>query len=102
LNHYKFIEQNIDEFSFLENFSNCPLINKIDDINKHDYCSTIESLFEKSKSIGLLQNLNNDLLYSMLFSPINYLVKKFKTSHTYLDMSELIEIFETSWKAIAK
>ncbi|MEI6753880.1 MAG: TetR/AcrR family transcriptional regulator [Paludibacter sp.] len=102
LNHYQFIVDNKDEFSFLENFSNCPLINKIEEINKLDFCSAIDALFDKSRSIGILHNLKNDLLFSMLFSPINHLVKKINISNKQIETSELIDIFEASWRAIAK
>lgn len=102
LNHYRFLTENTDEFQFLENFSNCPLMNKIDENNKLDYCANIESLFEQSKSSGLLLNLNNDLLYSMLFSPINHLAKKFNSEDKRLETSRLIDTFEASWRAIAK
>ena len=102
LSHYQFIVDNADEFSFLENFSNCPLINRIDDNYRNDYCSTIESLFEKSKSIGLLQNLSNDLIHSMLFSPINHMLKKSISSDKEIETNQLIEIFEASWRAISK
>ncbi|MEI8272582.1 MAG: TetR/AcrR family transcriptional regulator [Paludibacter sp.] len=102
LNHYQFIMENIEEFNFLENFTNCPLINKIDKDNKLDYCSTIETFFEKSKSIGLIQNMNNDLIYSLLFSPINYLVKNSISTNNNLETNDLIDTFEASWRAISK
>lgn len=102
LNHYQFITDNIDEFNFLENFSNCPLINKIENGHKLDYCSSIESFFEQSKNIGLIQNLTSDLLYGLLFSPVNYMVKKSTSTNNQLDTSVLIDTFEASWRAISK
>ena len=102
LNHYQFITDNIEEFNFLENFSNCPLFNKIENEQKLDYCSSIESFFEQSKNIGLIQNLTNDLLYSLLFSPINYMVKKSASTNNQLDTNVLIDTFEASWRAISK
>ena len=100
LNHYKYLTENTEEFHFLENFSNCPLIESIEKENKLDYCSTFESLFQKSKSVGLIANLNNDIIFSMLFSPINYLVKK--SSVKTLNTGELIDVFEASWRGICK
>ena len=102
LNHYQYIMDNMEEYNFLENFSNCHLIERIEKEYKPDYCSVIESLFEKSKSQGLLQNLNNDVLYSLLFLPVNYLVKKSKSNGTTLNMNDLIDMFEASWRAICK
>jgi AcrR family transcriptional regulator len=102
LNHYHYIMENMEEYNFLENFSNCPLIERVEKENKADYCPTFESLFDKSKSNGLIMNLNNDLLFSLLFSPINYVVKKSKSKDISLPMTELIEVFEASWRAISK
>jgi len=102
LNYYQFILENSEEFNFLENFTNCPLINRIENDYKLDYCSTIELFFEKSKSIGLIQNLSNDLLYSLLFSPVNYLLKKAIATNKPLETNELINVFESSWRAISK
>jgi len=102
LNHYQYIMDNMEEYNFLENFSNCPLIERIEKEYKPDYCPVIESLFEKSKSNGLLQNLSNDVLYSLLFLPVNYLVKKSKSNETTLNTSDLIDLFEASWRAICK
>ena len=102
LNHYDYIMGNIEEFNFLENFSNCPLIELIEKEKKLDYCPTFESLFDNSKSSGLIHNLNNDLLFSLLFSPINYLVKRSKSTGVNLSTTELIQIFDASWRAISK
>lgn len=102
LNHYNYVKLNMEEYSFLENFSNCPLIESIEKENKLDYCPTFESLFNSSKSSGLLLNLNNDLLFSQLFSPINYLLKKNSSAGISFSTTELIDIFETSWRGISK
>jgi Transcriptional regulator len=102
LSHYHYVMENMEEYNFLENFSNCPLIERIEKENKADYCPVFESLFDKSKSNGLIMELSNDLLFSLLFSPVNYLVKKSKSTGITLTMTELIEIFEASWRAISK
>jgi len=102
LNHYQYIMDNMEDYNFLENFSNCPLIEQIEIEYKLDYCPTFESLFDKSKICGLVLNLNNDLLFSLLFSPISYLVKKTKTRQKELSTNDLIEVFEASWRAICK
>lgn len=102
LNHYQYVMENMEEYNFLENFSNCPLIERVEKENKADYCPTFESLFDKSKSNGLIMNMNNDLIFSLLFSPINYLVKKSKSTGKTLNTTELIDVFEASWRAIGK
>jgi AcrR family transcriptional regulator len=102
LNHFQYITENIEEYIFLESFSNCPLVNQIEKENKADYCSTFELLFEQSKSAGLIKNIQNDIIFSLLFAPISHLVKKSKTERTNIATNDLIEIFEASWRAIAK
>lgn len=102
LSHYHYILDNIEEYNFLENFSNCPLIERIDKENTLDYCPTFESLFQNSKASGLLQSIHNDIIYSLLFAPINYLVKKSKSTGVAIPTIELIQIFEASWRAVSK
>jgi len=101
LNHYQYIMGNMEEHIFLENFSNSPLIDRIEKENTLDYCPVFESLFDQSKSSRLLQPLHNDVIYSLLFAPISYLVKNTKTLGTTISTNELIQIFEASWRAIS-
>jgi AcrR family transcriptional regulator len=102
LNHYQYIINNIEEYIFLENFSNSPLLGQIDRKYTMDYCPVFESLFKRSKNDGLLQPLHNDIIYSLLFAPLSYLVKKSKAEHFDLDNNTLMQLFESSWKAINK
>jgi AcrR family transcriptional regulator len=101
LNHYQYIIENMAEFNFIENFSNCPLIERIEKENKADYCQAFEMLFESSKSARLIQPLSNDIIYSLLFAPINQLVKKAKSLGSLISVNEQIQIFEASWNAIS-
>lgn len=99
-NHYQYITQNHEEYYFLENFSNCPLITQVEKEKTADYCPVFENIFNESKKNGLIKDLHNDILYSLLFAPINHLVKKQRTSNKSLSNSELIDIFEACWQAI--
>jgi len=101
LNHYQYITDNPEEYDFLENFSNCPLIDHVETEYKHDYCPSFELLFEQSKAAKLIQPLHNDIIYSLLFAPISQMVKKSKSQGTALSTNELIQIFEASWKAVS-
>lgn len=101
LNHYQYIKENMEEYIFLENFSNCPLIERIEKENALDYCPAFESLFEESKASRLLQPLHNDIIYSLLFAPISYMVKKMKSQNKDLSTNDLIQIFEASWRAVS-
>jgi len=101
LNHYQYIIDNQEEYTFLENFSNCPLIHHIEKENRHDYCTTFQQLFEQSKSVKLIQSMHNDIIYSLLFAPISDMVKKTTSMGTTLSTNELIQIFDASWKAVS-
>lgn len=101
LNHYQYIKDNGEEYAFLENFSNCPLIERIEKENTLDYCPVFEALFEQSRNSGLLQPLQNDMIYSLLFAPISYMLKKSNSRGVTLTTNELIQIFEASWRAVS-
>jgi len=100
-NHYQYIINNIEEYIFLENFSNSPLLTHIEREYTLDYCPVFDSLFKRSKEAGLLQPLHNDIIYGLLFAPLSYLVKKSKSGHIALTNNELLQIFESSWRAIS-
>lgn len=101
LNHYQYITENIDEYIFQENFSNCPLIQQVEKKYNMDYCPTFERLFEAAKTAGIILSIDNDFVYSLLFAPISSLVKKNKISGNELSMNDLIQIFESSWRSVS-
>lgn len=100
INHYQYIMDNLEEYIFLENFSNCPLVQQIDKKYNLDYCPTFESLFEQSKVSKLILPIDNDIIYSLLFAPISSLVKKTKMAGKTISTNDLIQIFESSWKSV--
>jgi len=102
LNHYQYIMDNPEEYNFLENFSNSPLIEQIDKEDNYDYCPVFETLFEESKATKLIQSLENDIIYSLLFAPISQMVKKSNSLGKTLSTNDLIQIFEASWKAVSQ
>lgn len=102
MNHYRHITTQTDEYEFLENFSNSPLISKIDPESLPDYCPALDRLFDIAKQSGLIFPLPNQMLYSLLFAPVNHLVKKRDNTSQPLPVTELIQLFDASWKAIAK
>lgn len=102
LNYYQYITEQAEEYQFLQNFSHCPLIRTVRKEDTADYCPAFDKLFNDSKQAGLLNELNNDIVYSLLFAAISHLVKKHKTEGTVLSSNDLMIIFEASWKAIEK
>ena len=102
MNHFQYLVANPEEFNFLENFSNSPLIQHIDEQFTIDYCPALENLFDQSKKAGLINPFPNDLVYSLLFAPIAYLVKKKNNTGKTITTSDLIQIFDASWRALEK
>lgn len=102
LSHYQYIRKNMEEYDFLENFSNSPFIQRIEKEHTLDYCPVFESLFEISKTSGLIKFMHNDIIFSLLFAPIGYMVKKTKSLGTEISTGELIQIFEASWNGISQ
>lgn len=101
LNHYQYIIDNLEEYVFLENYSNSPLFEHVEKTYRMDFCPVFESLFIRSKNEKLLWPIENDIIYSLLFSPLSYLVKKSKADKTSLSTKDLVDIFEASWRAIS-
>ena len=102
INHYQYIVNNFDEFVFLVDFSNSAQIAQIEKEFRADFCPVFESLFIRSKEAKLLQALHNDLIYSLLFAPLSYLIKKYKSRGESIETVQLIQIFEASWRAISQ
>jgi AcrR family transcriptional regulator len=102
INHYQYIINNIEEYVFLEDFTNSAQIAHIENEYRLDFCPVFESLFNRSKESGLLHDLHNDIIYSLLFAPLSYLVMKSKTNNAEINMHYLINVFEASWRAIVK
>ncbi len=101
-NHYNYISANTQEFKFLENFANCPLIDKLNQEQAIGYYRLLLDLFDLSKKSGLLKDLSNAILYDLLFAPINNLVKRSISSCIMLTNNELEAVFNASWTAISK
>ncbi len=101
-NHYGYIVENPQEFKFLENFANCPLIDRINQEEAIGYYRLMLDLFELSRQMGVLKNLPDALLYEFLFAPIGNILKRAISAHKTLSEKDLETIFETSWSAISK
>ncbi len=101
INYYQYIINNVEEFILTENYKNSPLIEMVDKEFRIDYCPVFESLFERSRKEKLLKELSNDMLYSLLFSPLNYLLKKTVNNKSTLNTKDLMDIFDASWQAIS-
>ena len=101
-NHYQYIVDNPQTFKFLENFSNCHLIDLINQEHAIGYYRLMLDLFELSREKGVLKDLSNAMLYEFLFAPIGNLLKRALSFNKIITEKELDTIFETSWSAISR
>lgn len=101
-NHYQYIVENPQTFKFLENFSNCHLINLINQEQAIGYYRLMLDLFELSRQKGILKDLSNAIVYEFLFAPIGNLLKRALTINRIITEKELDTIFEISWSAISR
>jgi len=101
-NHYHYIVENPQEFKFLENFTNCHLIDRINQQQAIGYYRLMLDLFELSRQESILKDLSDAILYEFLFAPIGNILKYAISLNKTLSEKELETIFETSWSAISK
>lgn len=102
LNHYHYITENPQEFKFLENFSNCHLIECISQKYALSFYQPLLILFDRARQKGIIKDISNNLIYANLFIPLGYLVKQALQYKKTIGDQELKIIFETSWSAIKK
>lgn len=101
LNHYQYIVSNFEEYLFLEDFSTSARISNVEPQFLVDFCPVMESLFDRSKESGLLLSIPNDLIYSLLFAPLTFHLKKnIGKTASMPDTAALMLLFEASWRAI--
>jgi TetR/AcrR family transcriptional regulator, multidrug resistance operon repressor len=101
-NHYQYVVENPQTFKFLENFTNCHLIDLINQEQAIGYYRLMLDLFELAKEKEVLKDLSNAVLYEFLFAPIGNLLKRAMSLNKTLSEAELETIFETSWSAISR
>jgi TetR/AcrR family transcriptional regulator, multidrug resistance operon repressor len=101
-NHYHYIVENPQDFKFLENFTNCHLIDRINQQQAIGYYRLMLDLFELARQNNILKDLSDAILYEFLFTPIGNLLKFTISVNKTLSEKELETIFETSWSAISR
>ncbi|GET30901.1 TetR/AcrR family transcriptional regulator [Prolixibacter sp. SD074] len=99
--HCQFIRDYPLEFRFLENFSNCPLIEKINQEEGVRAHQPLFDLFEAARQKDILRNLSNQLIYTLFFAPVTHTVKQALNRKEEPDVHILNEIFEAAWRSVA-
>ncbi|MCB0687194.1 MAG: TetR/AcrR family transcriptional regulator [Saprospiraceae bacterium] len=91
-----------EHFVFLEQYSNSPLIEKIDKTEINDYFEPLYNLFDRGKQNKIIKDLPNEMLLSFTFYPIMQLVKYHQSGRLRLEYNQLEATLTMAWNSIKK
>lgn len=95
-----FILTHKDEFLFLEQFSNSPLLDKLSRNEGLEYFEPLIKLFEKGKSQNVFKQVDTSLLHMFMFNPVMQYVKEYFGGRLELKQESLNEIVQMTWDAL--
>lgn len=95
-----FILTNKDEFLFIVQFSNSPLLHKLSLKEGTELFEPLFSLFEKGKSQNVFKQVDTNLLHMFMFSPSMEYAKQYFGGQTELKQECLNELIQMSWDAL--
>ncbi|KRE34643.1 TetR/AcrR family transcriptional regulator [Paenibacillus sp. Soil522] len=95
-----FILTNKDEFLFIEQFSNSPLLHKLSQKEGIDLFEPLFNLFEKGKSQNVFKQVDTNLLHLFMFNPAVQYVKGYFGGQTELKQENLDELIQMCWDAL--
>jgi AcrR family transcriptional regulator len=99
---YQYFLRKPEHFIFLEQFSNSPLIDKIDKSELQDYFEPLFNLFNRGKQNKMIKDLPNEMLLSFTFYPIMQLVKYHQSGKLRLEYSQLEATLKMAWTSIKR
>ena len=99
---YQYFLRKPEHFTFLEQCSNSPLIEKIDKAELQDYFEPLFSLFSRGKQNKMIKDLPNEMLLSFTFYPVMQLVKYHQSGKLRLEYSELEATLIMAWNSIKR
>ncbi len=95
-----FVPENKQYFLFLEQFSNSPLVGKLDDINL--LFQPLNNVFEKGIRQGELKPIDVDLLMNYSIHSVVQLAKMYLKREIQLTETDIQKIIQISWDAVKK
>ncbi|MFD1707231.1 TetR/AcrR family transcriptional regulator [Siminovitchia sediminis] len=95
-----FILTNKEEFLFLEQFSNSPLLHMLSRNEGTELFEPIFSLFEKGKSQNVFKQVDSNLLHMFMFNPAIQYVKDYLGGRCELNQDDIEKIIQMSWDAV--
>jgi hypothetical protein len=88
------------EFSFMEQFKNSPLIEKVTLEEGLKFFQAAGELIERARREKIIKDIPYDLLVALFFAPINELVKQHLYAQIELSEAYISTAFQGCWDAI--
>ncbi|MNN58871.1 Bacterial regulatory protein, tetR family [compost metagenome] len=98
--YINFILTHKDEFLFLEQFANSPLLDKLSQKEGLELFEPLFNLLEKGKSQNVFKQVDTSLLHMFMFNPVMQYVKEYYGGRLELKQESLDEIVQMTWDAI--
>ena len=99
---YQYFLRKPEHFIFLEQFTNSPLIDKIEKSEVQNYFNPLFTLFERGKQNKMIKDLPNEMLLSFTFYPIMQLVKYHQSGRLRLEYAQLEATLKMAWSSIKR
>jgi len=88
------------EFSFMEQFKNSPLIEKVTLQEGWKFFQSASELIDRAREEKIIKDIPADLLVALFFAPITELVKQHLYSQIELSEAYITTAFQGCWDAI--
>mgnify|MGYP001365074475 CR=1 FL=1 len=98
--YINFVLTHKDEFLFLEQFSNSPLLNKLSRNEGLEFFEPLIHLFEKGKAQNVFKQVDTSLLHMFMFNPVMQYIKEYYGGRLELKQESLNEIVQMTWDAL--
>lgn len=95
-----FILMHKDEFLFIEQFSNSPLLNKLSRNEGMELFEPIFILLEEGKKQKIFKPVDTNLLHMFMFNPVMQYVKEYYGGRLEMSEENLNKIVQMTWDAI--
>ncbi|MCM3790809.1 TetR/AcrR family transcriptional regulator [Domibacillus indicus] len=95
-----FILNNKNDFLFIEQFSNSPLIHKLSRKEGTELFDPIRNLFEKGKKQNVFKQVDTHLLVNFTFEPVMKFAKDHFNGLVEMNQENLNKIIQMSWDAV--
>ncbi|MCP4137577.1 MAG: TetR/AcrR family transcriptional regulator [bacterium] len=100
--YYDVINQHLDDFIFTEQFSNSPIVDRIDHEEIESYFKPLIYLIEQGQQENLIKEMPFDMIVACAFFPVVFLIKSSCKGNFELNKENLELVYQAAWDAIKK